>query len=97
MIGPILWCGVPHGQFRQIVSAAVETRASAVVLLGDLEPQEPLHLSLASLVERAVPVFNIHGNQDADSDEGWLRVWRSELADRSPLRIEVPRAQPLAR
>ena len=74
MIGPLLYCGDPHGQFRHIVSAAAETRASAVVLLGDLEPQEPLHLSLAPLVERAVPMFFIHGKHDADSDEGWLRV-----------------------
>lgn len=67
--GPILYCGDPHGEFRHIIDAAGLTMASAVVLLGDLEPQEPLHLALAPLVERAVPVYFIHGNHDADSDE----------------------------
>lgn len=82
-MGPILYCGDPHGQFRHIIEAAGRTSASAVVLLGDLEPQEPLHLALAPLVETAVPVYFIHGNHDADSDEDWLRVWGSELADRN--------------
>lgn len=82
-VGPILYCGDPHGQFRHIIDAAAMTKASAVVLLGDLEPQEPLHLALAPLIERAVPVHFIHGNHDADSDEGWLRMWGSALADRN--------------
>lgn len=77
----VLYCGDPHGRFRHIVDAAGRTRAAAVVLLGDLEPQRPLHVELAPLVELAVPVFFIHGNHDADSDELWMRVWGSEFAE----------------
>ena len=82
-IGPILYCGDPHGQFSHIITAAGITNAGAVVLLGDLQPQEPLHLALAPLVELGTPIYFIHGNHDADSDEDWFRVWGSELADRN--------------
>ena len=40
--------------------------SSAVVLLGDLVSQKSLHLILAPLVERALPVCFTHGNHDAD-------------------------------
>jgi predicted phosphodiesterase len=79
--GPILFAGDCHGQFRQVIHAAGHTRASAVVLLGDLEPERPLELELAQLVERGVPVHWIGGNHDADSDVLWHRVWGSKLAD----------------
>lgn len=81
MMGPVLYCGDPHGQFHHIIDAAAMTKACAVVLLGDLEPQQPLHMALALLVEREVAVHFIHGNHDADTDAGWLRVWDSDLGD----------------
>ena len=80
---PVLFCGDPHGAFRHINEVAGHIRASAVVLLGDMEPQRPLHVELAPLLDRSVPVWYIHGNHDADSDELWMRVWGSELADRN--------------
>ena len=80
-VGPILYCGDPHGQFRHIIEAAGHTKASAVVMLGDMEPQRPLHLELAPLIERAMPIYFIHGNHDADSPELIRRVWGSKLAD----------------
>jgi predicted phosphodiesterase len=96
--GPILYCGDPHGQFRHIIEAAGHTKASAVVLLGDMEPRQPLHLELAPLLERKVPVWFIHGNHDADSDELWTRVWGGELADRNVHArvVELPNGQRLA-
>lgn len=81
--GATLFCGDPHGKFHHIIKSAEHTRAAAVVLLGDMEPQRPLHLELAQLLERGVPIWFIHGNHDADSDELWMRVWGSELADRN--------------
>lgn len=81
MKSAVLYCGDPHGRFRHIIEAADRTRATAVVLLGDLEPQRPLHVELAPLVEQGMPVWYIHGNHDADSDELWMRVWGSELAE----------------
>lgn len=81
MNGAILFCGDPHGQFGHIIEAAGQTQASAVILLGDMEPQRPLQLELAPLLECGVPIWLIHGNHDADSDELWMRVWGSELAE----------------
>lgn len=96
--GPVLYCGDPHGQFRHIIDAAGHTKASAVVLLGDMEPAQPLHLELAPLLKREVPIWFIPGNHDADSDQLWERVWESEIADRNihGRVIELPNGQRLA-
>jgi predicted phosphodiesterase len=98
MIGPILYCGDPHARFDHIIRAVGHTKASAIILLGDMEPKRPLHVELAPLLERHVPVFFIHGNHDADSDELWNRVWGSELADRNVHGrvVELPNGQRLA-
>jgi len=74
-IGPVLYCGDPHGQFRHIIQSASRTGASTVVLLGDLEPRRSLEEELAPLVEQGVAIYFIHGNHDADSDELAERVW----------------------
>jgi predicted phosphodiesterase len=79
-MGPILYCGDPHGSFLHILDAAESTQASVVVLLGDMEPERPLHEELAPILDR---VWWIPGNHDADSDELWSRVWGSRLADRN--------------
>jgi predicted phosphodiesterase len=78
---PTLFCGDPHGQFRQIVEAAGHTKASAVVLLGDMEPKRSLEIELEPLAERGMPLYWIGGNHDADSDILWERTWGSKLAD----------------
>lgn len=80
MVGPVIYCGDPHSQFRHIITAAGHTKASAVVLLGDMQPVRPLHIELAPVVERGVPIFWIPGNHDADSPELYERVWGSQLA-----------------
>jgi predicted phosphodiesterase len=76
----VLYCGDPHGEFRHIIRAAEELKASAVVLLGDLEPERPLHEELDSIASK---VWFIHGNHDTDSDSNWSNVWESRLADRN--------------
>lgn len=82
--GPILYCGDPHGGVRgslqYIIDAAGHTKASAVILLGDIEPVRPLHLELGRLLERT---WWIPGNHDSDSDEMWRRVMTPEMAERS--------------
>ena len=75
-----LYCGDPHGQFQHIVRAAEELKASAVVLLGDLETERPLHDELESIASK---VWFIHGNHDTDSDSNWSNVWESRLAERN--------------
>ena len=79
-MGPILYCGDPHGSFNHIIEAAAQTDASAVLLLGDLEPTRPLHEELKPILDL---VWWIPGNHDADSDDLWNRVWCSDLADRN--------------
>ena len=76
----VLYCGDPHGEFRYIVRAAEELKASAVVLLGDLEPERPLHDELKSIASK---VWFIHGNHDTDDDWNWSNVWESRLAERN--------------
>lgn len=79
-MGPVLYCGDPHGAFGHIVQAAMDTHACAIVLLGDMEPRRPLHEELLPIRDR---VWWIPGNHDADSDDLWTRVWESSLADRN--------------
>lgn len=79
-VGPVLYCGDTHGKFRHLLQAAGDLRASAVVLLGDLEPARPLHEELAPIVDK---VWFIHGNHDTDSASNWANVWQSKLADRN--------------
>ena len=73
----ILYCGDPHGQFRHILRAADELNPSAVVLLGDLEPQRPLHEELEAIAHKT---WFIHGNHDTDTDQNWEHLWGSALA-----------------
>jgi len=80
MTRPILYCGDPHGKFSHIVQAALDLDASAVILLGDLEPQRPMHIELEGILER---VWFIHGNHDTDSKANWVNIWDSELAERN--------------
>jgi predicted phosphodiesterase len=78
--GPVLFCGDPHGKFNHIVRAAQELRASAVILLGDMEPQRSLDDELGRIANR---VWFVHGNHDADTDVLYGRVWDSKLASRN--------------
>lgn len=76
----ILFCGDPHGHFSHIIKAATELRASAVILLGDMEPARPLHIDLEPIADL---VYFIHGNHDTDSDQIFENVWDSGLAERN--------------
>lgn len=75
----ILYCGDPHGQFSHIIKAATQLQASAVILLGDMEPRRPLHIELEPILDR---VWFIAGNHDSDSVQTWTHVWESGLKDR---------------
>jgi len=95
---PILFCGDPHSRFDHIIRAAETTRPAAIVMLGDMEPKRPLELELAPLVARRLPIWFIHGNHDADSDETWVRVWGSGLGECNVHGrvVELPNGQRLA-
>lgn len=77
----MLFCGDPHGEFRHILRATARLKPMAVVLLGDLEPQQPLHVELAAIDPQKL--WFIPGNHDTDSDQNWHHVWGSQLASRN--------------
>jgi predicted phosphodiesterase len=76
----VLLCGDPHGKFTHIVSTALDLDASAVVLLGDLQPSRPLHQELEKIADR---VWFIHGNHDTDSNRDFESVFDSALSHRN--------------
>ena len=76
--GPILLCGDPHGLVDHIIRAAGDTGASAVLLLGDIEPDRPLQEAMRPLTESGVAWYFIAGNHDADSDDVALRIWNAD-------------------
>ena len=76
----ILFCGDPHGRFAHIVRLALELDASAVVLLGDLQPIRPLHEEFAAIQDR---LWFIHGNHDTDSPLDFSNVFESALSHRN--------------
>lgn len=98
MTDAILYCADPHGQFCHIIDAAGRTQASAVVLLGDMASQRPLHIERALLLVREIPLWFIRGNHDADSDDSWRNVWGNALADRNVhgCVVVLPKGQRLA-
>ena len=79
-LGPVLYCGDPHRQFRHIISMANDLRASAVILLGDMEPQRPLAQEMAGIT---VPWYFIPGNHDVDSLQLAERVWDLKTTERN--------------
>lgn len=76
----VLYCGDPHARFGHILEAAARQEATAVILLGDLEPARPLQEELAPIIDR---VWFIPGNHDTDSDAVAERVWDSSLAGKN--------------
>lgn len=80
--GQILFCGDTHGRFDHILALVDTLRPAAIVLLGDLQPQKPLHQELAPILD-LTEVWWIHGNHDTDSDANYDCLFASELADRN--------------
>lgn len=76
----ILFCGDPHGRFDHILQAAEDTKAQAVVLLGDLESPAPLSEVLAPI--RSI-TWLIHGNHDTDAESSFRHLWLDEMAARN--------------
>lgn len=81
MKNSILFCGDTHGEHRHILDAVRRFDPMAVVLLGDLEPAQPLHIELASIAEEKL--WFIHGNHDTDSEADHDHLFGSAMADRN--------------
>jgi Icc-related predicted phosphoesterase len=78
----ILFCGDPHSEFQQIISAVDTHRPDAVVLLGDIEAKRPLDVELAAIMGQT-EIWWIPGNHDTDSQEAYAFLYDSALADRN--------------
>lgn len=76
----ILFCGDIHGRCEHLLGVAAEYPSAAIVLLGDIEPQEPLDKWLAPIVDR---LWFIHGNHDTDNDMNFSNLFEGPLANRN--------------
>jgi predicted phosphodiesterase len=64
----LLLFGDPHGDFKPVMRAVLQHKPTAIVLLGDLTPERPLHVELAEILH-LTEVWWIHGNHDTDQPE----------------------------
>lgn len=78
----ILFFGDPHGAFVPVIRAVERLQPEAIILLGDVQAQTPLHEALAPIRDKT-DIWFIHGNHDTDSDSDYDHLWGSELADRN--------------
>jgi predicted phosphodiesterase len=78
----IMFFGDPHGDFLPVLEAVVLYRPEAIVLLGDLQPRNPLDVELAPILGRT-DIWYIHGNHDTDTDEDFDHLFHSKLSDRN--------------
>ena len=72
--------GDPHGDFTPVIAAVVRLRPEAIVLLGDIQARQPLHIELAPILN-LTEVWFIHGNHDTDSEADHDNLWGSKLAN----------------
>jgi len=78
----ILMFGDVHGNMGHILPAVLKEKASAIILLGDIQAEKPLHIELKEVME-ITEVYWIPGNHDNDSKEDYANLFESELADRN--------------
>ena len=78
----ILFFGDPHGDFEPVLEAVERIRPEAIIMLGDLQAQRPLHIELAPIRSKT-DIWFIHGNHDTDSDQDFDHLFHSELGDRN--------------
>lgn len=78
----MLFFGDVHGKFGHVERAVVEHRPQAIILLGDIQANKPLHIELANVLNKT-EVWFIHGNHDTDSREHMSYLEDSQLAHRN--------------
>lgn len=78
----LIFFGDPHGDFEPVIRAVQRYRPEAIVLLGDLQARQPLHVELESILD-LTEVWFIHGNHDTDLEPYHDHLWHSELAHRN--------------
>ena len=78
----IYFMGDIHGKFEHVIEFVQRDRPDAIVLLGDMECDFPLHAVLAP-IRALTEIWYIHGNHDTDQAASWQFLVESELADRN--------------
>ena len=83
--GQIWLCGDVHGDLRTLHRALAQAtaRPDALILLGDLDPPEPVGVWLAPIIKLVPNTWFIHGNHETDSDEVFQNMFRSPGAERN--------------
>lgn len=86
---PDIWfCGDVHGDLRKLRKlrrslAEAADKPRALILLGDLDPPEPVGEWLAPLAENGTEVWFIHGNHETDNDLLYGNMFLSPGAERN--------------
>ncbi|SDY35860.1 Predicted phosphoesterase [Variovorax sp. YR266] len=78
----LMFFGDPHGDLKPVVAAVQHLRPEAIVLLGDIQARQPLHIKLSSILD-LTEVWFIHGNHDTDTVEDFDNLFGSKIADRN--------------
>ncbi len=78
----IYFFGDVHGKFTQVIQTVLDHRPEAIVLLGDIEAQQPLEHELKPILERT-DIWWIPGNHDTDNQKNHDHLFCSALAQRN--------------
>lgn len=78
----ILMFGDTHGNFGHVLPIVQTEKPAAIIFLGDLQAQKPLHEELATVMD-LTEIWFIHGNHDTDSRQDYDNLFGSALADRN--------------
>ncbi|MET3465626.1 metallophosphoesterase [Variovorax atrisoli] len=78
----LMFFGDPHGDLESVIAAVERCRPEAIVLLGDVQAQQPLHIELSPIMD-LTEIYWIPGNHDTDSNADYDHLWESELSGRN--------------
>jgi len=78
----LMFFGDPHGELEPVIAAVERYRPEAIVLLGDVQARQPLHVELEPILNLTEAWF-IHGNHDTDTVEDFDNLFGSQIAERN--------------
>lgn len=77
----IYFCGDIHGSWKQLIQIANRDNPDAIVLLGDMECDRPIHEILGPDIWKKT--WFIPGNHDSDNAISWANISMPEHAERN--------------
>jgi predicted phosphodiesterase len=86
MLSEQIWlCGDVHGDLRTLRRALAQAAPlpQAIILVGDLDPPEPVGAWLSPVTDLGIDTWFIHGNHETDSDAVFLNMFHSPGAQRN--------------